>query len=383
MTLTSTTLQTEWPGIYYDGVSASPHRVTIQVRPSGLQIIAQSGSQLSWQYQDVRQTQGKYSGEEVRFERGSGICEVLTVSDTAILDCLHTVAPDLVSHFHNPARRRWRLLITCLAGLTSIPLLWAAFTWGIPWLSGPVTTLIPIAWEKELGQFMASKLAPPETQCTNPQVVDSLETIVTTLSLSVESNPYSFHIHVVDSPTVNALAAPGGQILVFRGLLEHTETAEEMAGVLAHEMQHILHRHGMRLLVQNFSMGFVIGALSGDVSGIMTFGLQATHVLQTLSYTRDIEEQADQAGLQLLLRSGINPEGMLDFFRTINEKPNEKKKPSQHIAPYLHTHPSAEARIQRLQNLIPQKINPTSSLLPNTNWIQIRKLCGSSRKRST
>ncbi|GJL51800.1 M48 family metallopeptidase [Candidatus Nitrospira salsa] len=380
--MTSTTLQTEWPGIYYDGVSASPHRVTIQVRPSGLQIIAQSGSQLSWQYQEIRQTQGKYSGEEVRFERGSGICEVLTVSDTAILDCLHTISPDLVTHIHNPARRRWRMLMTGLAGLASIPLLWAAFTWGIPWVSGPVTRLIPTAWEKELGQFMATKLAPPETQCTNPQVVDSLETIVTTLAHSVELNPYSFQIHVVDSPTVNALAAPGGQILVFRGLLEHTETAEEMAGVLAHEMQHILQRHGMRLLVQNFSMGFVVGALSGDVSGIMTFGLQAAHVLQTLSYTRNVEEQADQEGLQLLLRSGIDPEGMLNFFRTINEKLNEKKKPSKHTAQYLHTHPSTEARIQRLQNLIPSTFKSSIELLPETEWTQIRKMCGHLQKTS-
>jgi len=347
-----------------------------------MHIIARSGSQLSWHYHDIRQTQGKYSGEEVRFERGSGICEILTVADTAILDSLHAITPDLVSHFHNPTRRRWRLLLTVLAGLASIPLLWAAFTWGIPWISGPLTTFIPTTWEKELGQFMAANLAPPDTQCTNPQVVESLETIVTTLSHSVETNPYSFHIHVVDSPSVNAFAAPGGQILVYRGLLENTETAEEMAGVLAHEMQHILQRHSMRLLVQNISMGFVVGALSGDVSGIMTLGLQAAHVLQTLSYTRDVEEQADKEGVLLLLRAGVDPQGMLNFFHTINEKLGKKEKPSQHIAQYLNTHPSTEERLQRLQNLIPAAFNPTNSLLPNTDWTQIRERCSFSPKKS-
>ncbi|GJL54614.1 MAG: hypothetical protein NPIRA02_17460 [Nitrospirales bacterium] len=377
--MSSTIRKTEWSGIYYDGVSAVPHRVTVQIQPSGIQIIAQSGSQLSWRYRDIRQTQGKYSGEEVRFERGSGICEILTVSDIAILQSLHALAPDLVTHFHNPARRQHRLLLTILAGLVSLPLLWVAFTWGIPWLSGPITTLIPMAWEQELGQFMATELAPPEKRCADPQVVQALDTMVNTLRRHVEATPYTFHVHVVHSAAINALAAPGGQILVFRGLLERTETEEELAGVLAHEMQHIVQRHSMRLLVQQASMGVVIGALSGDVSGIMTFGLQAAHILQTLSYNRDVEEQADEEGVLLLLRAGIDPQGMLNFFRTINEKLGEKGKTPQHITQYLRTHPSTNERIQRLQKLIPPTFNPTNPLLPKTHWAQIRELCGSTQ----
>ena len=321
--MTATALQTEWNGIYYDGVSSTPHRVTVQVRANSMQIIARSGSQLSWQYEDVRQTQGKYSGEEIRFERGNGICETLAISDTAILSSLHQIAPDHVTHFHNPARRRQRVLLTILAGLASIPLLWLTFSWGIPWLSGPITTLIPVSWEEELGKFMVTKLAPPEKQCSNPEVTESLKTIVKTLGQSTQPSPYSFHIHVVDNPTVNALAAPGGHIIVFRGLLEKTQNVEEMTGVLAHEMQHILLRHSMRLLVQQASMGIVLGALSGDVSGIMTFGLQAAHVLQTLSYSRNFEEQADQEGVLLLLRSGLNPQGMMTFFERIDNKLKE------------------------------------------------------------
>ena len=350
--MTTTSPQSEWPGVYYDGVSATPHRVIVHMRPTGIQIIAQSGSQLSWQYQDMRQTQGKYSGEEIRFERGNGICETLVFSNIEILNSFHHIAPDQVTHFHNPARRRQRILLTILAGFACIPLLWAAFSLGIPWVSGPVTQLIPISWEEELGQFIVTKLAPPDKQCTDPLVVESFENIVTTLSHSVNSNPYSFHIHVVDSPAVNALAAPGGHILVFQGLLKNTQTAEEMAGVLAHEMQHILERHGMRLLVQNFSIGFVIGALSGDVSGIMTFGLQAAHVLQTLSYTRDLEEQADEQGVHLLLRSGVDPQGMLNFFHTINEKLEENENTFNRLSPYFTTHPSTEERIRRLKNMI-------------------------------
>ncbi|MCA9470607.1 MAG: M48 family metallopeptidase [Nitrospirales bacterium] len=378
--MNSHTPRTEWNGIYYDGVSATPHRVTIQIRPTGLQIIARSGSQLSWHYQDIRQTQGKYSGEEVRLERGNGICETLVISDTAILDSLHQIAHTHVTHFHNPARRRQRVLLTIFAGLASIPLFWLAFSWGIPWLSGPITTLIPVSWEEELGKFMTTKLAPPGKRCTDAQVIDSLQSIVNTLSRSLEDNPYAFTLTVVDDTTkrkpssVNALAAPGGQILVFRGLLEKTQTAEEMAGVLAHEMQHIFLRHSMRLLVQQASIGIVVGALSGDVSGLTTFGLQATQLLQTLSYNREVEEEADRGGMRLLLRAGIDPQGMLNFFDTIDGVLREKEH-SRNIPEYLSTHPSSQERLTRLKAHIPSIFQPTISFPSQMKWKDIRERC--------
>ena len=376
--MTSTTLQTEWNGIYYDGVSATPHRVTVQVRQTGMQIIARSGSQLSWHYEDIRQTQGKYAGEEVRFERGNGICETLAISDMAILNSLHQIASDQVTHFHNPTRRRQRVLLTVLAGLASIPLLWLAFSWGIPWLSGPITTLIPVSWEEELGEFMVTKLVSPEKQCTDPQITESLDAIVQILNQSTTSNPYSFHVHVVDNPTVNALAAPGGHIIVFRGLLENAKTAEEMAGVLAHEMQHILLRHSMRLLVQQASMGIVVGALSGDVSGIMTFGLQATQLLQTLSYNREFEEEADREGVRLLLRTGIDPKGMISFFQTIDDQLKERGH-SRNLVQYLSTHPSSQDRMRQLQSLIPTTFKSTTVMLTQSRWESIRTRCSSQK----
>ena len=190
-----------------------------------------------------------------------------------------------------------------------------------------------------------------------------------------------FHVHVVDNPTVNALAAPGGHIIVFRGLLEKTQNIEEMTGVLAHEMQHILLRHSMRLLVQQASMGIVLGALSGDVSGIMTFGLQAAHVLQTLSYSRNFEEQADQEGVLLLLRSDLNPQGMMTFFERIDNKLKEGGH-TRKFPKYLSTHPSSGERIQQLQSLIPTTYKTTTSILPASNWQQVRNLCSSSSKES-
>ena len=367
--------QLQWKGTYYDGQSAVPQHVTITVQPTGLHILTNSGTSFWWPYRDLKQTQGRYSGEEVRLERGIGICETLVIPNAGILRAMHRIGSDKVRHLHNPSNKSKRLIFTILAGVIIIPMLWAMVTWGIPWLAGPVTAFIPVSWERQLGQFIAKEIAPPETQCQDPQLQAALGTIEGTLSQPLQSNPYTFTIRVVDDSTFNALAAPGGNIIVFRGLLKETDSPEELAGVIAHEMQHILLRHGMRMLVQQISMAFAVAALSGDASGIMTFGLQAAHTLQTLSYSRGAEEQADEQGLQLLLHAGVDPTGMITFFDNLKDK-HEPLPLSQ----YLSTHPSAVERMSRLSAL--SEKNPrqqTTPLLPRAEWSQIRELCGSAK----
>ena len=79
-----------------------------------------------------------------------------------------------------------------------------------------------------------------------PVVIDEL---VLTLTKALPSNPYAFRVSVVDSPVVNAFAAPGGYIVIYKGLLKYTKSPEELAGVLAHEIEHVIHRHVTRMLL--------------------------------------------------------------------------------------------------------------------------------------
>src|SRR5882724_4250501 len=89
---------------------------------------------------------------------------------------------------------------------------------------------------------------------------------------------YRIRVTIVDHPAVNAFAAPGGHIVVLRGLLERTRTPEELAGVLAHEIQHVYHRHPTRLVVQHTSAGLLAAAVAGDVSALMAYSLEAARI---------------------------------------------------------------------------------------------------------
>jgi predicted Zn-dependent protease len=121
------------------------------------------------------------------------------------------------------------------------------------------------------------------------------------LTRALPPQPYVFQVRVVDSPVVNAFAAPGGYIVIYKGLLQMTQSPEEFAGVLAHEIQHVINRHVTRQLLQQASMGIVFGAMTGDLNGAMSLGVQVASLLGGLSYSRDAEEEADSEAIKLLI----------------------------------------------------------------------------------
>jgi len=364
-------MRTEWEGSYLDGRTAARHRATIRVMASGLEITTERGTTHWWPYGEIRQTQGFYAGEQVRLERGGETPEVLLVSDAAFLTDLHRVAPKAATYFHDRSRRGMRVKLTLMAALGAVGAAVALYLWGIPALAAAVAPRVPVSWEERLGESVVEYLAPPEKQCTDPARVRVIEDIVATLTAPLPSAPYTFRVTVVDDSRVNALAAPGGYVVIFRGLLERTRSAEELAGVLAHELQHILKRHTTRALLQHASTGVLIAALTGDATGAMAYGLESARALGALRYSRENEEEADVEGLRMLLTAGVDPAGMIAFFDVLRKEGGE----APGLLKYLSTHPSTAERIETLKALAAQPPRATVKLLPDYDWRDITKIC--------
>jgi predicted Zn-dependent protease len=195
----------------------------------------------------------------------------------------------------------------------------------------------------------------------------------------VGGTPYTFRVTVVNNGTVNALAAPGGHLLLFRGLLERARTPEELAGVLAHEIQHVLHRDGTRALLRHASTGLLLAALSGDPTGVMSYGLEAAHALASLTYSRQAETEADIGGLRLLAAAGVSPTGMLAFFEQLLA---EEQRIPQGLR-YASTHPAAAERLTRLRTLARELPSNPRPLLPDRNWEEVRAMCRDTRPPRT
>lgn len=230
---------------------------------------------------------------------------------------------------------------------------------------------VPVAWEERLGEAVIAHVAPVERRCADSGHASALDKIVATLTAPLRERPYTFRVIVVDDPVINALAAPGGFIVVFRGLLEQTRSAEELAGVLAHEAQHILLRHSTRAVLEHASTGLLVAALTGDVTGAMSYGLESGRVLGLLRYSRRNEEEADRAGMQMLLASGIDPSGMITFYELLRKRAGEVPTPLT----YLSTHPSPGDRIEKLKALAGASPTRFVKLLPDSDWREVQKLC--------
>src|SRR5215470_4785082 len=364
-------MRTDWSGFYLDGQTAVRHPATVRLMREGIEVTTPGGWTRLWPYRELRQTQGFYAGEEVRLERGGTLAETLLISDVAFLDSLHEAAPEVGPRFHRPSRRAARVRWTIVAAVAVIAVTAAIYLWGIPALAALLAPRVPVAWEQSVGRSAINYLAPPERRCGDEELNAAIDGIVRRLSAPGPPSPYNITVYVVNRPVVNALALPGGSVIIFRGLLTRTRTPEELAGVLAHELQHVLKRHTTRAMIQDVSTGLLLMALTGDATGPLAYGLQTARSLGDLRYSRRAEEEADIEGLKMVLAARVDPAGMIAFFETIQKE--EGTQPQGFT--YLSTHPLAADRIARLKALAVDWKGSPEPLLPADTWPDLAKRC--------
>ena len=169
---------------------------------------------------------------------------------------------------------------------------------------------------------------------------------VGTRLVATQASPYRYHFHVVDDNAVNAFAMPGGYVVVNRGLIEKAANADEVAGVLAHEIEHVEQRHTLRGMVQSIGLVALWTVISGDVLGGTTGEMLRN--LAGLQFSREQEMAADRGGFMRLVAAGIDPHGMASFFETLAA--------TQGTLPgalsMLSTHPASEERAAELRKLL-------------------------------
>ena len=362
-----------WEAAYLDGRTAARRPATVHITRTGLDVVVpESGARFFWPFREIRQTQGTYAGEQVRLEHGGALPEALLIADVGFLSAARAASPD-AAHLHEPERRRARVGLTVGALLLAIVLAAAVYYVGIPAVARVAATRVPVAWEEQLGAAIVEHFAPVARRCEDPARQARIAAIVARLTAQARPQPYTFHVTVMNSGIVNALAAPGGQIIVFRGLLERTENAEELAGVLAHEIEHVLHRHVTRAIFQRASTSVLLAAIVGDVSGV-AYALEAARTLGDLQMNRAAESEADRDGMRLLQQAGIDPQGMITFFEKLAKIEGERGGVS--VTRYLRTHPATAERIATLRALAAAAPRPPQRLLPDDDWDNVKSLCG-------
>lgn len=162
---------------------------------------------------------------------------------------------------------------------------------------------------------------------------------------------YRFQFHLLrDSQTVNAFALPGGQVFITVGLLNRLQNEAQLAGVLGHEIGHVIHRHGAQHMAKGeFGQLLVtaVGVASSDDRGSGRGNQQVAAMVNSmvnLKYGREDESQSDQFGLEAMTASGFDPSQMLGVMKILAEVSKGNRQPE-----WLASHPHPEHRAEQIE----------------------------------
>ncbi|HSN05441.1 MAG TPA: M48 family metallopeptidase [Nitrospira sp.] len=271
----------------------------------------------------------------------------LYLKDPHLIRAFRDAAPDHLSQpFEQAAERvrqvrhRHRVMWGTVGGaiLAVVLALW----FGADLLVEMAVSRIPVEWEQKLGEAAYRDFLSHQEVMKEGPAVKAVEEITQRLAEQIPNDPYKFHVTVVKSDVVNAFALPGGYVVVFTGLMKKAESGEEVAGVLGHELNHVLQRHGLERIVKNMGVMAVVAIIVGDQQGLIGLMRQVGVELLTLKFDRAQETEADLTGLQLVYRAKIDPAGMITFFQKLSEKDDGRLE-------WLSTHPMSSARAERLK----------------------------------
>lgn len=237
----------------------------------------------------------------------------------------------------------WKTVIYSLSALAlaAVLTIWqydAALTW--------VAGRVPLATEHKIGESLLSTLSTQTTLITKGLAMEAVKKIGDRLT---KGSPYKYQWHISNDPAINAFALPGGIVIVNKGLLEKADSANEVAGVLAHEIQHVEQRHALKNMITSSGVAAAVLLVLGDANAVMMI---MAHQVSTQYFSRQAESDADMKGIALLQKSKIDPQGMVAFFKNMQETFKDKGKEPD----WLSSHPDTASRIQALENYI--KVHP-------------------------
>ncbi len=216
---------------------------------------------------------------------------------------------------------------------------------------------VPIATEEKLGKMIVDELilTSDKKQVKTPYSDSCLAVIKHRLLKAMGNTDYEYKFILIDSPIVNAAALPGGYVIIFSGLIDFCDNAEELSAVLAHEIGHVEKKHIVNKLAKELGLSLI---LSTDKSVVGSVARMAT----STAFDRKQEAEADKFALDLLFKTKINPHIIGLFFTRLEEKYGTDR---QNIE-MLSTHPFNNARVKAsFEFSVPKDFKPVEY---NFDW---------------
>jgi Zn-dependent protease with chaperone function len=360
-------------GIYFDGRTSARHDAMVALVPSGLQIAGPDGRLLAeWPYDEI---EGLAAPENVLRlgRRGSVVLERLEIIDPAFAAAVEARAANVDRT--GMLQRHQRTSVIGWTILATLSLVLVAY-FGVPAIADRLAPLMPVAVERKLGDavnmqvrgILDNRKAGTAFECGTADSEKAgraaLDKLVHRLEAAA-SLRMPLRTFVVRRTEANAIALPGGQVYVFRGLIDKAANADEVAGVIAHEIGHVAHLDGTKSVLQVGGLSLLFGMLLGDFVGGGAVVIAARTVLQS-SYSREVEAAADHYGAELMNKAGGNARALA----TMLDKIGGATEPGMKI---MLDHPETKARVAAINKIASTR--PTSPLIDAGEWAALKRIC--------
>ncbi|AZQ63841.1 M48 family metallopeptidase [Flammeovirga pectinis] len=207
---------------------------------------------------------------------------------------------------------------------------------------------LPISWEQKIGEKLFATLDNQYDFIENDSLKQVLIQEVDPIVQQAKEEGFLLDFYLINDSEVNAFALPGGKVIINSGLLTKAGSWEEVAGVLSHEVAHVTLRHHVRGVISKLGLFTIVSFLFGDASAVVATIIDLGVHLESLSYTRSFEEEADARGVEYLTTSNINPKGMIIFFEKLEEQ--NKNTQFDSLLSFVSTHPNTKDRIETLKD---------------------------------
>ncbi len=360
---------------FFDGQSARSHSVLVRVvdhENGSALLIEQDGQEpRHWPTPHLR---------ELRHQaRDEGIVLRLDGSDPARLIIPHGPAEDIIRKIspnlhqrHVPKSMQRKLLFWAGGAIASVVLILLVI---LPALSGQLAKMVPLSREIAMGRTAVEQIdkylgkSKTSLVCHNEAGDLAVAKMITRLT-SRANLPYQLNVRVFNYDLENAFAVPGGYIVLFSGLIKAADTPEEVAGVLAHEIGHVVHRDSTRRTLRTAGSAGIIGMVFGDFAGGFA-ALAVTKQLINAQYSQGAESSADDFAHELLAQAELPSAPMGVFFDKLKKKYGGKTGLMSHLA----SHPELGKRADKARAASTVSLDNFRPILSAAEWSDLRKIC--------
>ena len=364
---------TTGPAIFFDGITSARHAVTVELGAAVLIIRSTEGRTLAeWPYDEMEELSAPKG--LLRIGRsGSATLARLEVVDQNLAAAIDDRSVPIDRTGAAERRGRRKVVFWTIAATFSLVLM-AIF--GVPEIATRLAPHIPLSAERRLGAAVDAQIrsmlderkAGDRFECGSSDAEKAARVAFEKLAgkLIVEADlAIPIRIAVLRKSDANAITLPGGIVYVLQGLIDKSESPDELAGVIAHEFGHVAHRDGTRQVLAHAGMAFLFGMLLGDFVGGGAILIAAKTVLQS-SYSREVEAAADAYAVGLMEKADGNARALATILDRIAGG-------SHPVPKILLDHPETKDRIAAINGIA--RAAAGKPMLTSAEWAQLKRIC--------